>query len=289
MSSAEQIYREFETFSATSADLRFYALINHGGMPGLVQQLTQTKHDWRNLFQGSTEENAMSVAPIVLPLERNPTSGTGQRMLKWIAEHGTYSSSVLLLASPLGMEALARRLASRLDAVLPGNINVMLRYFDTRVFAELMAVLDAAQKAAFLSPASQWWYVDRRGALQSVPATFASHDPWTAPVALDMAQQNSLIDASEPDQIAELLQSSVPDEYGQLPRQDRYDFIVRHSQAAQGFGIKTTHEKSFYCALALMYGEDFASQPVWKNGLTHVQAGTLTLKKLVEQIEEKSE
>ena len=248
MSSAEQIYREFETFSATSADLRFYALINHGGMPGLVQQLTQTKHDWRNLFQGSTEENAMSVAPIVLPLERNPTSGTGQRMLKWIAEHGTYSSSVLLLASPLGMEALARRLASRLDAVLPGNINVMLRYFDTRVFAELMAVLDAAQKAAFLSPASQWWYVDRRGALQSVPATFASHDPWTAPVALDMAQQNSLIDASEPDQIAELLQSSVPDEYGQLPRQDRYDFIVRHSQAAQGFGITIPRTKKVFIA-----------------------------------------
>lgn len=289
MPSAEQVYREFETFSATSADLRFYALINHGGMPGLAQQLTQTKHNWRSLFQGSTEENAISVAPILLPLECHPTSGTGQRMLRWIMEHGTYSSSVLLLASPLSMEELARRLASRLDAVLPGDINVMLRYFDTRIFAELMTVLDAAQKAAFLSPASQWWYVDRRGALQNVPATFAPQDPWTAQVALDMAQQNSLIDASEPDQIAELLQNSVPDEYGQLPYQDRYDFIVRHSQAAQGFGIKTLREKSFYCALTLMYGEDFALQPVWKNGLAHVQAGTLTLKKLVEQIEEKNE
>ena len=210
MSSAEQIYREFETFSATSADLRFYALINHGGMPGLVKQLTQAKHQWCSLFHGSTEENAMSVAPILLPLERNPTSGTGQRMLNWISERSTYSNSLLLLASPLSLEALAHRLTSRLDAVLPGNINVMLRYFDTRIFAELMTVLDATQKAAFFSPASQWWYVDRRGALQSVSATFAPHDQWATPLALNMEQQNRLIDASEPDQIAELLQNSAP-------------------------------------------------------------------------------
>ena len=80
-----------------------------------------------------------------------------------------------------------------------------------------------------------------------------------------------------------------PDEYGQLPHQDRFDFIVRHSQSAHALGINAMQEKSFYCALALMYGEDFASQPVWKNGLVHVQAGTLTLQKLAQQMEEKSE
>ena len=39
-----------------------------------------------------------------------------------------------------------------------------------------MSVLDELQKTEFLNPASQWWYVDRRGALQTVAAVFALQD-----------------------------------------------------------------------------------------------------------------
>lgn len=117
--------------------------------------------------------------------------------------------------------------------------------------------------------------------------------PWektgVTPLTFNSIQQNSQIDTSEADQISELLRSSTPEAWAQLPHQDRFDFITRHLQAAQGFGITTMHEKSFYCMLALMYGEDFSSQPAWRNGLDQIRSGTLTLQKLTHQIEEKNE
>lgn len=286
MLSAQKIFDEFAKVSGISAALRLYALIDHSGMPGLTNQLTLAGAVWVSLFQGSNEENAIAVAPILVALDVNTSD---KRLLDWIGEHSAYSSSLLLLASPLSMEEFAARLTTRLDAKLPDDVNVMLRYFDTRVFAALMSVLDELQKTEFLNPASQWWYVDRRGALQTVAADFAPQDTFVAPLRLNSIQQNSLIDASEPDQIAELLQDAVPNEYDELPYQDRYDFIKRHAQTADGFSIKTTHEKSFYCALALMHGEDFASQPAWRNGLDEIRSGTLTLQKLTQQIEEKNE
>lgn len=289
MLNIEQISAAFNNIEANSADLRLYALIDHSGMPGLVKKLAEAKHPWVSLFHGSTEEHAIEVAPILLPLHVNPATQGGRRIARWICERGTYTSSLLLMASPLDMDELARRLAIRLDAVLPDDMAVLLRYFDTRIFEMLMTVLDVSQKADFLGPAHQWCYVDRRGVLQTAKSTFAAEDKFAAPLALSVAQQNMLIDASEPDQIAELLLSTLPDEYGQRQYQDRFDFIMRHSLAAQALGVHATHEKSFYCALALLYGEDFSFDKSWRSGLAEVKAGNLTLQQLVEQMEEKND
>lgn len=289
MLNTQQIADEFAKISGTPAELRLYALIDHGGVPGLVKTLAGTGQAWVSLFKDSNEENALSVAPILVTLNIPAATENDNQLLDWICERSTYSSSLLLLASSLTMNELAHRLIARLDAKLPDNVNVMLRYFDTRVFAELMSVLDELQKTEFLNPASQWWYVDRRGALQTVAAVFALQDTFVAPLRLNLIQQNSMIGASEPDQIAELLKDTVPNEYDELPYQDRYDFIKRHAQTAEGFGVKATYEKSFYCALALIYGEDFAAQPAWRTGLDEIRAGALTLQCLAQHMEEKDE
>lgn len=289
MLKAEQIADAFAKISRTSAEHQLYALVDHSGMPGLIKALASAGQPWVSLFHGSNEENALSVAPILVALNIQTVTTTTNPLLDWLCERSTYASSLLLLASPLMLDELTPRLTARLDAKLPDNVNVMLRYFDTRVFAALISVLDDAQKTEFLSPASQWWYMDRRGALQTIAATFALQDTFVAPLKLNSNQQNSLIDASEPDQIAELLQDAVPNEYDEIPYPNRFDFITRHTQIADSFGIKATHEKSFYCALALINGEDFASQPAWRDGLNEVQVGTITLQRLAQQIEEKSE
>jgi hypothetical protein len=289
MVSSEQISNAFEKISGASAGLHLYALIDHGGMPGLVKQLTSTGQAWVSLFQRSREEGAITVAPILLTLESNPENKTKNKTLNWISERSAFSSSLLLLVSPLSLEDLARRLAKRLDAQLPDNMDVMLRYFDTRIFAELMTVLDAQQKAAFLSPAQQWWYVDRRGVLQTIDSMFTNNDAFNSPLKLTTQQQNTLIENSEPDQIAELLFNNIPNEFEQLPPKNRFDFIQKHRQAAEALNINSTHEKSFYCAIALIQGEDFASQPAWQNGLAQVKSGLITLQKLAQKIEEEDD
>jgi hypothetical protein len=262
-----------------------YALVDHGGMPGLVSKLTKTKVEWISLFDGSREENALSVAPILFAIPADPTVSTNQQFAQWLGKHGTYTSSVLLLASPIGIAQLARRLALRLDAMLPGDMAIMLRFFDPRIFEELVTTLAPKQKQVFLSIASAWWFIDRRGHLQQVDSCFADTDQFEAPLILTAAQESALIDASEPDQVAEMLLAGVPEAYQALPQSLRYDFITRHMAAAKTVGMKATHELALYCSLALLFGEEFAAKPSSQSILLNVKAGKLTPQQAAEQIE----
>lgn len=104
-----------------------YGLADHGGMPGLDKQLARAGIAWRTLFEGSHEEGAAAVAPLLFSLSEAWADGH-RRLLEWVAEHGTYTSSLLLLATPLPIDEVAARLACRLDAMLSEEMNVLLRF-----------------------------------------------------------------------------------------------------------------------------------------------------------------
>ncbi len=286
MLNQQSIYLAYQKHATSDSSDFLYGLADHAGMPGLASKLTQAKAEWVSLFDGSGEESALSVAPLLFRIEVDQSGIQHRGLVNWIGEHGSYSSSLLLLASPLPLPELARRLTVRLDAVLPQNMDIMLRFFDPRIFEQLMQVFSAEQKHTFLSVADGWWFADRRGQLQEVSAVFSEADPFEAPLMLSIAQEHALLDASEADQVANLLQSTVQDEYLTLPPPIRYDFIVRHMTAARLLGIEATHELALYCALALLQGEQFATQKRWPAALQEVQSGKLSLAQAAEQIEQ---
>ena len=172
----EDIQYVHNSISAKHPDIRLYALVDHGGMPGLIDKLNNIKRNWISLFEGSKEENALSVAPILFSIPADYESFKNRDFLTWLGKKGTYTSSVVLIASPLNIEELARRLKLRLDAMLPDDMAIMLRFFDPRVFEELSKVLLPEQKELFLSVGYQWWYIDRRGQLQNVASVFLDSD-----------------------------------------------------------------------------------------------------------------
>ena len=266
-------------------DGQLYALVDHGGMPGLVKQLDRTNAQWISLFAGSRDEGALEVAPILILIDANQAPFQRQAMLNWLCEHGTFASSLLFMVSPLPMAELVRRLALRLDATLPDNMDIVLRFFDSRVFEQLVAVLSDEQKRAFLNVASRWWFVDRRGEIQAVDATFSEAETPEIPLILTVQQEGAMLDASEPDQVAAFLQPVVPVEYADLAPELRYDFIVRHMGAARLLGIKATHELALYCVMPLLHGEQFATQAPWHAVLGQVQSGRRSLTLAVELIE----
>lgn len=263
-----------------------YGLADHAGMPGLAQKLNLTHAQWSSLFDGSQEGKTLSVAPLLFEIECDQHGVTNRSLVHWLGEQGTYSSSLLLLVSPLPLQELVRRLALRLDAVLPDEMDITLRYFDPRVFEQLVQTFSTEQQLTFLSPAQRWWFVDRRGDLQAVAAKFSETDCFETPLKLNAAQESALIDASEPDQIASLLHSTVPDEYANVPRPARYDFILRHTAAARLLGVQATHELALYCTLALLHGENFANLKPWHSELQRVQTGELSLSQAVELVEQ---
>lgn len=253
---------------------QLFALVDHAGIPGLAKQLSKMRVQWLSLFEGSRDEGALEVAPLLFPIDADQNSFQRKALLRWIGERGTFTSSMLFLVSPLSMPELARRLALRLDASLPDEMEIVLRFFDTRVFEQLLIVLSDEQRDCFLNVAHCWWFVDRRGALQYVSATFAETGGCDVPLVLSTKQEAALLDASEPDQVAQLLRTFVPNEYAELVAGQAYDFIIKHMRAARAFGVASTHDHALYCSLALLEGEDFSEREKWSAALEKFGRGT---------------
>jgi hypothetical protein len=265
-------------------DSVLYGLVDHAGLPGLAARLTESGAQWESLFE-SQDPDILSVAPLLVRIGTGQEGIQQRRVVRWAVEHGSYASCIVLMASPLPLQQLAERLRARLEGLLPENMDILLRFFDPRVFEQLMVVLSTEQKQAFLGVAEHWWFVDRRGQLQEVASKFEQADSFVAPLILTAVQESGLIDASEPDQVAQLLQSGAPDDYQTLQPWERHDFIVRHMGAARAVGIQATHELSLYCVLALLYGEQFATQTNWQAALQEVQEKKMGLVEAAAQIE----
>lgn len=244
-----------------AAGLTLYALVDHGAIADLTKRLSKFGVSWTSLFEGSRDQGALSVAPILVPLHQDGQALASKSAVNWLCEQGRFTSSLLFLMSPMDTPTLARRLTLRLDATLPDNLDIVLRYFDTRIFDALMTVFEESQRDAFLGVAKVWSSVGRSGSIQSYAASFQEDEGESLPIEFTPAQENALIELSEPDQVAMLLRGVVPAEYERIAHAMRHDFIQRHIAAARGYSITSVQEQALFCSLILTEGEHFAVAP----------------------------
>lgn len=239
-------------------------------MPGLAKMLDRSKVPYSSVFDDTKEESALSVAPILFKLSDVASENHGG-LRRWIEEHGSYTSSMILFTSSLLRDEVVRRLRIRLNAIVSENMEVLLRYYDPRVLEAMLNVLSDVQLQDFLSIADCWWYLNRQGALVKIASDFSQDDMFTSPLRLTEQQEFLMLDASEPDQIADQLQKMMPDIFHNLSISLRYDFICRNASRASAIGISGTYEVALYCGVALLHGEDFSSLPQWAEVVGKVQ------------------
>lgn len=263
----------FAEHATTHPDENFYLLVDHAGMPGLDRKLSHTRLEWVSLFEETAQANALSVAPLLIRIGSSSLPLGSDSFLTIVCERGTYSSCLMLLASQLSLRPLAGRLTARLDAKISEDMDVLLRFFDPRVFEQLVHCLSNEQRRVFLSPASAWWFVDRRGELRVVDAHFSHAELFHSPLLLSIHQEHELVDASEFDQVEEQLRLSVPSELSRLQPVQRCEFIAKKMAEAREFRINSVRELALYCALALIYGADFAALPEWSSQLNLIRDG----------------
>lgn len=267
---------------------RLWALVNHAGVPGLDARLQNEGIARDSLFGEPPDAAARQVAPLLFSLG-DLDAPRLQHLLTWLAESGAYTGSLLFLWSELPAPALRAQLAHRVDAQLHDGEEVVLRYFDARVFEALLQALSPTQRIAWLSPAHRWWYVDRAGLLQTCDGSpsMPEADPLTGMLQLDATQFAALLDATEPDQVANLLRQRVPEPFLRIEPPERHAFVSRHmQQARREWHLESTNDLAIYCGLALLHGEDFAAQPAWQQALRYVKAGELKLAQAVAQVED---
>lgn len=237
------------------------------------RKLIKTNVRWISLFDGTKQENALPAAPILFHLQLNTNDPVHERLLNWVAERGTYTSSMMFLASPLPLLELARRLTARLNATVSGGMDVLLRFYDPRVFERLVSILTSRQKDLLFGVGTLWWFTDRQGKLTDVSAIFHPEDQFEPPLELTAQDETALLDASEPDQVDDLLRKCVPDEYSAVSLRDRHNFVTGQIRVAREFGVVATHELALFCALALRHGEGFERAPQWSRLFEEIKSG----------------
>lgn len=260
-----------EELLAVQPSSNLYFLLDAAGLPGLHRQLLKASLKWSSLFESTKEANALHVAPFLILAGSGGQLRMYRSLFDWIGKHGTHSSSVVMLSSPLDMASLRNRLAARLEAKLSENMEVMLRFFDPRVLESLINILPAEQAKVFFSPADTWRYVDRAGKLVSVATAFDINETFAAPLLLGEQEEFALIEACEIDQVLDLLRENLPKLMATLSPPDQAEFVSRAMGTARHQRVNSIYIFSLYAAVLLLKGEAFADRPQWAQFVEELQ------------------
>ena len=257
---------EFESFlqaisaAAAASDSRLYALVDHAGAPGLLGRLReQPQTRWANLFAGSTQENAIEVAPLLLDLD----TVNQKAWLRWLYSACRESTSLTFVHSTLSLESLAERLKYRLEVVLPDGLPALLRYFDTRILESLIQVLEREQRSHFFGIASCWQWLDRAGDVRQLNAPQLPDDGWPMPFPFTEPQQNAMIDAAEADALVQQMQIHGLDLCASHSRAELHAIASNCIAKNHQFGIDGTPSQTIFALTTLQLGADFIQQPEW--------------------------
>jgi hypothetical protein len=261
-----------EEHTSSNSASNLYFLLDHSGMPGLCQKLKQGSATWLSLFEGTKEESAQAVAPILVLVGSKGRLRVSRPFLDWIGRTGTFTSTVIVFSSPLPIRVVKDRLTTRLEVKLSENMNAMLRFFDPRILEALKKNLSVEQAEVFFSPAETWLYVDREGQLVSFRSVFNISEQYVAPLILSQEQEFALIEASEVDQVLELLRKSVPQVMQALPMPDQYEVVNDAIGTARRDGIESIYMLSMYAAVIISKGKMFKDDPLWNSFLEELKA-----------------
>ena len=250
---------------------KIYLLIDHAGAPGLLAELRgRSTVDWWNLFDGSTEQGALDVAPILVCLRDGGANAAERALLAWLHRVCEFSASFTAMQSTMESASLIDALKRRLDVVLPDQMPVLLRYFDTRILESLLGVLTDEQRIQFLGIASSWQWLDRAGRLQWQDAAQCQVDPWPDQFEFDVRQQNMLIEASEADVLAQQMQSQAPDLCRPKARAELHALANLCLPRLRELALDELRTRTLYCLTALQLGPVFDQQPAWSEALGRV-------------------
>ncbi len=173
-------------------------------------------------------------------------------------------------------------LRERTQAVLPDSMEVVLRFFDPRVFAALLNHLDADALRGFLSAATVWALPDRRGEVHVIAHGVSElGQAFVSPMRLNATQESALIDAGEADAIVDLLLNQNNDRLLTMIPPDQHEHVAAAIAQTRHFGIEHTPEQLAFCAAALAFGADFHTREPWLALMPEVKAARINFSEAV--------
>lgn len=273
---------QIHTDHCEDAEMNLYLLADHAGLPELSRKLRENGIVWTNVFGDDRRPELTAASPLLFEVSISAGKPTKRQLLQWLNEHGRFSWSLLLIASRLELRDLAKGLAKRCDGVLSEGEAIVIRYFDTRVFPQLMEVMAEDERSTWLGIASHWWFIDRDGEITHLTSTSSDVDRFQSPMHISDDQMSRLLEASEIDQVAYLLETRLPEQFLRMHPVDRYRLLQDKMANARELGLSVLGDYALYCGLAFLHGADFDTQTQWLSVFSRVKSGATTLAQAVE-------
>lgn len=262
---------------AVEQQLQVSLLVDQSAFPRIAEAAPLLKGmHMRNLLSDAADIGLDGASPLLLswPALASPPI----RLAQWLHTQGRYANAVSAVLSGLNPDLLHAELRARTRVTLPGNLHMVLRYFDTRSLPLLPRMLTPDQYAAFMGCATEWHYLGRDGALLRLPLPSSRHSgPYPSPLVLNDAQERMLIaDGLVDSVIDQLLDAGSPSLRGLNPAQ-QYTRIAPLVSDATQWGLDDTMEALAYVDAALHEGDDFAQREPWSHRLAAFRRGEIDL------------
>lgn len=125
---------------------------------------------WASLFESFPEEGLLEQAPLLVRIQWNEQ--IHRLLLNEILEYLYGKPRTLFIYSELHFDELFKRLQSQLE-ITWGKQNCLLRFYDPRIFPELMShILTLEQRQAFNEIAYMWGWLNRDQKISWLPGLF---------------------------------------------------------------------------------------------------------------------
>lgn len=249
-----------------------FALIDCAQIEAAAKDVSKWKTDFsRPLFGDSKEASLENISPWLV--QPRVDDEQAKFLKKCILLQGD-AHAITWIMSPLTAEELFKRLCQRMDATLPGDMEMLLRYFDTYRLPDLHQVLHEDQKKTFFGCGDVWIYIDRQGETAVIDSVCSEFDEHTE-LVFDETQEQAILDAAFPDELLRILQKDQPDLIEMLPPQERYDRVKTLVAQAQAHGIDGSKDLLYFCILGLSEGNDFDATPAWSGVFDRMKADRL--------------
>ncbi|MTW11044.1 DUF4123 domain-containing protein [Pseudoduganella eburnea] len=285
LSDLEQIYASH----CRHGEERLYLLADHAGLPELSHKLRANGVSWTNLLGDDKRPALTAASPLLFEVSFSNGRLVKRQLMQRLHDIGQHSFSLLMIATPLEPQVLAKSLAKRMDGILSEGEEIVLRFFDTRVLPQLLEVMNEHEQRIWLSVATGWWYSNRDGTTAHISSEFQPQDAHLAPQLISDEQLSYLLEASEIDQIAYLLESNLLEQFHRMCPIERYRLLQSKITAARALRLANLGDLALFCGLAFLHGAQFDTQAPWCDILARVRDGELTLDQAVELVDQREE
>ena len=278
--------------------LYLYALVDAG----------QDKHAWHHFQRLCPDRLPLLTAEASALSDFSPhllQMGVAARLAPEVIEalaksHAT--TAFTLLCSSATLAELHAHLAKFIDVQLPGNMEMVLAFWDPAILGTLIGqadddslhvpgpVLNPKQLPEFLKPVVAWWYCDREARWHRIEASHNDASTTDEPAkafTLTQEQEDALVEASVPDQVLYHIALNRPHLFDEhLPHFKRYRFVRVVLAAARKLGLEGMRDLASFAALCLIYRQRIESDPEILQLLEQVQRKAISFDQALELMPE---